>query len=53
MSYCGKCAACNCQDQDVFNFYAKIVASGYIISGAIIGDGDRKRASFLVLGLAP
>ena len=22
-------------------------------SGAIIGDGDRKRASFLVLGLAP
>ena len=25
----------------------------HIISGAIIGDGDRKRASFLVLGLAP
>ena len=24
-----------------------------IIPGAIIGDGDRKRASFLVLGLAP
>ena len=25
----------------------------YIYPGAIIGDGDRKRASFLVLGLAP
>ena len=24
-----------------------------IVSGAIIGDGDRKRAPFLVLGLAP
>ena len=26
---------------------------GYVRSGAIIGDGDRKRAPFLVLGLAP
>ena len=25
----------------------------HVSSGAIIGDGDRKRASFLVLGLAP
>ena len=25
----------------------------YIYPGAIIGDGDRKRAPFLVLGLAP
>ena len=25
----------------------------YLLSGAIIGDGDRKRAPFLVLGLAP
>ena len=24
-----------------------------LLSGAIIGDGDRKRAPFLVLGLAP
>ena len=24
-----------------------------VVSGAIIGDGDRKRAPFLVLGLAP
>ena len=24
-----------------------------IVTGAIIGDGDRKRAPFLVLGLAP
>ena len=25
----------------------------WLAAGAIIGDGDRKRASFLVLGLAP
>ena len=25
----------------------------YVDTGAIIGDGDRKRAPFLVLGLAP
>ena len=25
----------------------------YVFTGAIIGDGDRKRAPFLVLGLAP
>ena len=24
-----------------------------VLAGAIIGDGDRKRAPFLVLGLAP
>ena len=26
---------------------------GQVVSGAIIGDGDRKRAPFLVLGLSP
>ena len=25
----------------------------FVLSGAIIGDGDRKRAPFIVLGLAP
>ena len=34
----------------IFNFVCIIF---YIYSGAIIGDGDRKRAPFLVLGLAP
>ena len=29
------------------------IAGYWTSSGAIIGDGDRKRAPFLVLGLAP
>ena len=43
--------------QEVLEYYLKlyIMLTGihYINSGAIIGYGDRKRAPFLVLGLAP
>ena len=41
-----------------FNIFSAIESVGLcsknrVLSGAIIGDGDRKRAPFLVLGLAP
>ena len=35
------------------NLYEHGTYISYMVSGAIIGDGDRKRAPFLLLGLAP
>ena len=35
----------------ISSFY--LFSDYYVIPGAIIGDGDRKRAPFLVLELAP
>ena len=37
----------------ITNEHVARVGYNHFISGAIIGDGDRKRAPFLVLGLAP
>ena len=40
-------------DQERTNQNVRIYLKTTLPSGAIIGDGDRKRAPFLVLGLAP